>query len=104
MWIFKKYVLSVNELFIDDRLSNIKYYWDDIEEAVETEGVLEIKLHDPVKYLDAIRNPFGRLYAKFACRFFKKKPSFKIDLSYIKSPANDSVLNILNDFSIKAEG
>src|SRR5580704_16321734 len=38
--IYKKPVLTVNQSYVFDHFQNIQYYWDDIEEAVQTDNTL----------------------------------------------------------------
>lgn len=100
--VFNKNVLSVNENYIYDFIGDVKYYWEDIHEIEEKSGFLTIKLYNPVDYLDKFRNPFKRFTVKLWFKPDEKRSSFLIDIGSVAADPVE-LLEILNDYSIKAE-
>lgn len=95
-------MLTANESFIFDHYENIKYYWDDIEEADSVGRSLQIHLFEPQKYFKEIKSPFYRFFSKLNYKLFKAKSIYTIDLSMLDTDKGE-LLNTLNDFSIAAE-
>lgn len=100
--VFNKYVLCVNESYIYDFIGDVKYYWKDIEEINEKSGFLTVKLYKPVDYLDKLRNPFKRFKVKLWFKPGEKRSSFLIDIDSVAADP-DELLELLNEYSIKAE-
>lgn len=99
----KRPVLTINEAYIFDDLSNIKYYWNDISEVVETNDYLSIHLYQPTKYLYKIYNPLRWLVAVVTLGFFEKSSPYDIRLHMLDIPNRIEFLEALNKFSIAAE-
>ena len=92
----KEPLLEANEIWLYDYVSGRKFYWDDIEEVISDNNVLEVKIHNSSQYLSAPKNLFRRLFYKK-----KSKEVFKIDLRYLKANL-ENLTTTLNQFSIKA--
>ncbi|SEO82466.1 hypothetical protein [Mucilaginibacter sp. OK283] len=91
----KQAVLEVDETCIYDRVNNMKYCWDDIEEVTAIDDILLLSMYQPQGYVaktSAIKR--FRIYSK-------KKKAFRIDLDCVKSTRKELV-NTLDDFSIRA--
>jgi hypothetical protein len=91
----KQAILEVDETCIYDRVNNMKYCWDDIEEVTAIDDILLLLMYQPQEYtakISAIKR--FRIYSK-------KKKAFRIDLDCVKSTRKDLV-NTLDDFSLRA--
>jgi hypothetical protein len=103
--LFKRPIFKANEAYIFDCYNNIKYYWDEIEEVIPTaDDFLQIKLYEPEKHLNKIKNPFQRFFREIGYRIFKKKPTYRINLAIIdiKKGENKNFLDMLDDYSVEA--
>jgi len=92
-----KLVLVVNETFVHDLISNIKYNWTDIEEIYDKNAYLYIKLYHPTDYVKYIRNPFKKLWAKNVVKSADKTP-FKINMDIVNVNPN-VLLQVLDEYS-----
>ena len=90
-------VLEANEIYIFDLANNIKYYWEDIDEIYEDNAYLYLKLYNPNKYLEKIRNPLKRFIIGVSGALFK----INIDMVNINHLA---LIEILDNYSIQAAG
>jgi len=104
-WIKKKPTLSVNESFIFDQYDDVKYYWKDIAEIIASEDLLQIKLYEPEKYIDKVKNPFRRFIKQIWYKHFNKNPSYSINLDMvdIKEEERKKFIDTLNALSLAAE-
>jgi len=101
--LFNKPALVINELYILDNVNNVKYYWDDINEVIETDDFLYIYLYDPKKYLSKINNPVRRIGPVISLYFFKKRTPYQIGLHTIKINDRKEFLELLNNYSIASQ-
>jgi hypothetical protein len=101
-WIGSKPVLTANRSFIFDQFKNIKYYWNDIDEIVVTGEYMVVKLYQPEKYLNKVKNPVQRYFKKRRYNRFHKKLYYSINLDIVGVKAADysRFLNTLNEFSL----
>ena len=93
----KKPLLTINEVFVFDRIYNIEYQWSDIKEIVESGSTLYVILYSPDTYLNKIHNPLRRFYCKTYYSITKNTP-FKINLSFVNANKN-ALLEILKMYS-----
>ena len=98
-----KPILTINENYLYDFIDDIKYDWKDVEEIEEKQGFIYIKLYKPINYLNKIGNWHRRWVKKKWFNPTGKHSLFTIDSSLIAEDPN-KLLEILNDYSLKAEG
>jgi hypothetical protein len=100
-----KPAFTANISFIFDQYQNTKYYWEDIEEVIASDDYLQIKLTEPLKYLDKIGNPSRKFMKKLGYKLFKIKPSYSINIGIlnIEKGGDEEFVEALNQFSITAE-
>ena len=98
--LFKIPVLSVNESCIIDHFSNMKYYWTDIDEIVETNDFLYIHLYNPKKYLSKVYNPLRFIVTAISLLFFRKISPYYISLHIIDIERRLEFSENLNNYSI----
>lgn len=101
--LFKKPALSINEDCIFDRMDNVKYNWNDIDEVIESNTLLRIKLRDPRKYLNRIGDPFQRCIALLTFWLYDKKSPYVINLSLLDAN-NKELLKTLNLYMAQSVG
>jgi len=102
VWLQKTPVLTVNNVFIYDHLSDRKYYWEDVEDALAEEDYLRITLNENPKHPIRPYNNVNRFMLKIFSRKPKKMTSFYIYI-YVLDVIRDEFLETLNNLSIAAE-
>jgi hypothetical protein len=103
LMLFKKPALSINEDCIFDGLDNVKYNWDDIDEVIESNTLLRIKLRDPRKYLNRIGDPLQKCIALLTFWLYNKKSPYVINLSLL-DVNNKELLKTLNRYMTQSTG
>ncbi|BAU54745.1 hypothetical protein [Mucilaginibacter gotjawali] len=97
-----KPILIVNDEYVYDFVSDIKFYWKDIEGIREEKGYLRITLFDPIKYVDHAVSKRDNFFSKLLRKPYDKNNIFKINANFIKANLNN-LLEVMDDFSIDAE-
>lgn len=95
----KEPLFEANETYVFDSVSNVKYYWNDIEaiDANEEDRVLYINVNDPAKYLSFFSNFYNRYHY-----YSKRKKRFNLDLDCVKADMKN-LITVLNNYSIQAQ-
>jgi hypothetical protein len=97
-----KPILIVNDDYIYDFVSDLKFYWKDIEGILEDKGYLRIRLFDPIKYVDQAVSKRNNLLSKLQRRPYDRNKIFKINANFIHANLNN-LLEVMDDYSIDAE-
>jgi hypothetical protein len=100
--LFKKPAITVNEDYIFDHYKIMKYYWEDIDEVIASDAMLDIRLKEPQKYFKKIKNPFRIIFILLKYKVFKNQSLFTIDVQLldIEKGKNKAFLDKLDELSI----
>jgi len=97
----RKPVLVINESYIYDVATEIKYYLKDIDLVYEHNAYLYVRLHHPSEYLNKIGDPIKRFILNLDYEPNAKETPYKINLDLVKIDLN-VLFELLDDFTAKA--
>ena len=100
--ICKKTALAINAEYIDDFVSDIRYYWDDVKEIYEKNSYLYLKLYKPESYLSKIRSPLKRWTARVFYGAQTDRTPYVINIDLVDINPN-VLLELMDDYSIQAD-
>lgn len=90
--ITRKPLLEFNEQYIDDNVTKMRYYWNDIKKVEAQDNVLAIYFYEPEKYMSQVKTVWKRWMI-----VNRKKQYLKINIDFLDT--KDLTKN-LNNYSI----